>query len=508
MPQAPLDKLYWINAGEKKIQRANLDGSGVEDIVSGLEIVHGLAIDPEGERIYWIDMGQKKIQRAAHDGSDVEDVVCGLEGPSALALGPLKIYWADRKLKQILCANLNGSRVTAIVSDLQFPNALALDSSAGKLYWGDYGSRKIHRANLDGSCVEVVVPYGKNSNGIVVDALHGKVFWANFGTKAIYRSNLNGSDMEPIVTGLENPNAIALGPKTQRVYWVDRDVQKIQRAFLDGSGVEDVVSEIQDPWGVVLGPESGDASGPAARMPEARQPAPAELRLRVMRQESGAAPVTMLFDPQSTGKALKQRVQDVAKKAPAGREQRFFFTNPGGERTEVKEPWKTLEAMGIQDGATLEADVAPLDQGPPMAGRQEPSVLEGPGQRLGGPAAAAAGGEGAAPEASDVREIRKYSWGDEGGTIKIYIMEASNAEAVAAAKDGKGNQVRADFKASSFTLTVHGDSQCFMLALRGLFREVVPEKCKFRVSEGKKITVTLAKKFEHEAWKVLSEKTW
>lgn len=503
-----MDKLYWINAGEKKIQRANLDGSCAEDVVTGLSIAHGLAIDPEGERLYWIDMGLKKIQRACHDGSNVEDVVCDLEGPAALALGPLKIFWVDRKLKQILCANLNGSRVTAIVSDLQHPNAIALDSSAGKVYWGDYGTRKIHRASLDGSCVEVVVPYGKNSNGIVVDALHGKLFWANFGTKAIYRANLSGSEMEPIVTGLENPNAIALGPKTQRVYWVDRDAQKIQRACFDGSGVEDVISEIQDPWGVVLGPES-EAAATAEPGPAAPIPAAAELQLRVLRQETGAAPMTMLFDPQSTGKALRERVQDVVKKAPAGREHLFFFTNPGGERTLLGEPWKTLEALGIQDGATLEAEPAERDKppAPPMAVRQDAGAAERTAP-ADGPTPSTKPGAAAASESQDAKEIKKYSWGDEGGTVKIYIMEAANSEAIAAAKDGKGDRVKADFKANSFTLTVQGGGQCFVLALRGLFREVVPEKCKFRVSEGKKITVTLAKKFEHETWKALSEKNW
>merc|ERR1712150_63215 len=102
----------------------------------------------------------------------------------------------------------------------------------------------------------------------------------------------------------------------------------------------------------------------------------------------------------------------------------------------------------------------------------------------------------------------KYSWGDEGGTVKIYITETSNAEAIAAAKDGKGDQVKVDFKARSFTLTVHGDGQCFMLALRGLFREVIPERCKVRVSQGKRITVTLAKRSEQEPWATLAEKTW
>jgi len=217
--------------------------------------------------------------------------------------------------------------------------------------------------------------------------------------------------------------------------------------------------------------------------------------------------MTMLFDPQSTGTSLRQRVLDVVKKPPPGREQLLFFTNLGGARTLIAESWKTLEALGVQDSAVIEVELAELDRPPTMAVRQDVAGTAAAG-RPDGPAAPADAGAAAASEAADVREIKKYSWGDEGGTVKIYIMEAANADAIAAAKDGKGERVKADFKANSFTLTVQSDGQSFVLALRGLFREIVPEKCKFRVSEGKKITVTLAKKFEHEAWKVLSEKTW
>ena len=41
----PSDKMYWSDGGTDKIQRASLDGSSVEDLVSGLQISKGIALD-------------------------------------------------------------------------------------------------------------------------------------------------------------------------------------------------------------------------------------------------------------------------------------------------------------------------------------------------------------------------------------------------------------------------------------------------------------------------------
>lgn len=70
------------------MQRANLNGSQVEDvIVSGLGYTTiGLAIDLVGGKIYWTDWGTKEIRRANLDGTRVEDLVTGLSGPVSLAL--------------------------------------------------------------------------------------------------------------------------------------------------------------------------------------------------------------------------------------------------------------------------------------------------------------------------------------------------------------------------------------------------------------------------------------
>jgi sugar lactone lactonase YvrE len=78
-------KLYWTDAGTGKIQRANLDGTGVEDLgIGGLRIPWAMALDVVGRKLYWTDAGTGKIQRANLDGTGVEDLV------STYASGPVK----------------------------------------------------------------------------------------------------------------------------------------------------------------------------------------------------------------------------------------------------------------------------------------------------------------------------------------------------------------------------------------------------------------------------------
>ena len=80
--------MYWTDARARKIQRANLDGSNVEDLVTGLGEPRGIALDSALGKMYWTDNFTDRIQSANLDGSNVQDVVTGLALaiPTAIAL--------------------------------------------------------------------------------------------------------------------------------------------------------------------------------------------------------------------------------------------------------------------------------------------------------------------------------------------------------------------------------------------------------------------------------------
>ncbi len=239
-----LNTMYWTDWA-RGIQRSNLDGSGIEDLVTtGLVFPNGLALDVSGGKMYWTDWGAKKIQRSNLDGSDVEDLVTsGLESPGGIALDVDggKMYWTDGGDKdKIQRSNLDGSGVEDLVTTgLVIPGGIALDVDGGKMYWTD---TEIQRSNLDGSGIEDLVNT-RIASGIALDVDGGKMYWTDWGAKKIQRSNLDGSGIEDLVTtGLETPRGIALDVSGGKMYWTDTGAKKIQRSNLDGSGVEDLVT--------------------------------------------------------------------------------------------------------------------------------------------------------------------------------------------------------------------------------------------------------------------------
>ena len=248
------DKIYWSDNGTDKIQRSNLDGSSVEDLVtrSTLRAPVGIALDISGGKIYWIDESTDKIQRSDLDGSSIEDLVTtGLTAPSGIALdiSGAKMYWTDRASGKIQRASLELGQgettrtVEDLVTGVQGVRGIALDISGGKMYWASPVTDKIQRSNLDGSNAEDLITTGLMApSGIALDISGGKMYWSDRGTDKIQRANLDGRSVDDLVVGVTDPRGIALDISGGKIYWVDNGADKIQRSNLDGSNVEDVIT--------------------------------------------------------------------------------------------------------------------------------------------------------------------------------------------------------------------------------------------------------------------------
>jgi sugar lactone lactonase YvrE len=249
-------KMYWTDATANKNQRANLDGSVVEDLTSS-SIPTGIAIDIAGGKMYWTSMGTDKIYRTNLDGSGSQTLVGGLTTPYDIDLDVAagKMYWTDWGADKIQRANLDGSNVQDVITGLSNPRGMDLDIAGGKMYWTDSGPYRIRRANLDGSGIEDVVTGLSNPHDVAVDIVGGKIYWVDAGTAdKIQRSNLDGSGVEDLVTGLVYSYGIALDIVKGKMYWVDYSIGKILRANLDGSSVEDVVTGLSGPRLIVVLP--------------------------------------------------------------------------------------------------------------------------------------------------------------------------------------------------------------------------------------------------------------
>ena len=256
-------KMYWTVTF--KIQRANLDGSQVEDLITtGVRSPQSIALDVGRGKMYWTDNGTGKIQRANLDGSNVEDLITtGLSQPRGIALdvGRGKMYWTDGGTDKIQRANLDGSNVEDLITtELSRPQRIALDVGRGKMYWLTYpssGIGKIRRANLDGSQIEDLIT-GRIKSSITLDVGRGKMYWVvdppnNPRTAKMQRANLDGSNVEDLITDLRRSGyfkPIALDVGRGKVYWTDSiytgrsNRGKIQRANLNGSNVEDLITGV------------------------------------------------------------------------------------------------------------------------------------------------------------------------------------------------------------------------------------------------------------------------
>ena len=235
-------KMYWTDAGNDTIKRADLDGSDVETLVGSdvLSAPYGIAIASFG-KVYWTDAGNDTIKRADLDGSGVETLVSsGMDSAYGLAIdGANKMYWTDNGNDTIKRADLDGSDVETLVSSgLSDPRGIAIDGD--KMYWADAGNDTIKRADLDGSDVETLVSSGLSiPRGIAIDG--DKMYWADSGNDTIKRADLDGSDVETLVSsGLDDPQGIATDGA--KMYWTDAGTDTIKRADLDGSNVETLVS--------------------------------------------------------------------------------------------------------------------------------------------------------------------------------------------------------------------------------------------------------------------------
>ena len=241
--EMPKVKIYWTTAG--KIQRANLDGSNIETLLTtGLEYPEGIALDVAGDKMYWTDSGTRSIQRANLDGSNIETLLTtGLEDPRGIALDMAgdKMYWVDLGARSIQRANLDGSNIETLVVTGKYPRDIALDVAGGKMYWTDFGTRSIQRANLDGTNVETLTT-AKDLQDIALDVAGGKMYWTD-GFGGIKRNNLDGAQAETLITDLNFLTDIDLDIAGNKMYWIGGEGGLIQRANLDGSNIEDIASQ-------------------------------------------------------------------------------------------------------------------------------------------------------------------------------------------------------------------------------------------------------------------------
>lgn len=190
-PDAVHGKLYWSDF-DRSIHRANLDGSSPETLLAGLSgEPTDVVVDAIGGKLYWLEQADTPgwfgsttdtIRRANLDGTGAENLITGDHtsfqvGDLALDTTNAKLYWSDYIYRGIRRADLDGSHIVDVATDLGSlwaSGSLAVDPTGGWLYVS--ADSDLVRLRLDGSQREVLYR-GIATRDLAVNPVTESLYW-------------------------------------------------------------------------------------------------------------------------------------------------------------------------------------------------------------------------------------------------------------------------------------------------------------------------------------------
>ena len=205
-------KVYWTEkTGESggTINSANLNGSDVTELTSIKAVPMGIAVDVAGSQLYWTN-SRGRIQSADLDGSGITNVMQNLQSPMDLALAGGNAYWTQGN-GSVRFVNLRGQKVVRNVSTgTDTPGSLVI--GGGKVYWtettGESGGT-VNSANLNGTGATQLASILAAPMGIAVDGSRSKLYWTNSRGR-VQSADLDGSGIKNVVSGLGSPGELVL----------------------------------------------------------------------------------------------------------------------------------------------------------------------------------------------------------------------------------------------------------------------------------------------------------
>lgn len=189
------DTVYWSDTKDNVIYRANMLLGKVEPIITfGLFDINGLAIDNIGHKLYWTDAGRKRIEVADLDGNNRRVLINNeLESPRAIAVNHPSghMVWSDWGGEQVRIerADMDGSRRAILVNkDLGWPNGITITKS-GRIVWADSKQHTIEMIDMNGANRQKLVENLPSPYGVAL--IEDYLYWTDWQSKAIYRISFN-----------------------------------------------------------------------------------------------------------------------------------------------------------------------------------------------------------------------------------------------------------------------------------------------------------------------------
>ena len=253
-------ELYFIEYGAKFIRKISLDPGSTPINIVGIADKRGVSIayDVEHKKVYYTDFEDSengKIWRMNIDGSNMEELVSGITDPYAVAINlkGSKMYWADDD-GNIARANLDGTNVEKQFISIEGGQmrAMGYNSKTDVIYFYEANNEDLYSAKSDGTGVGKVIS-GSYGYGMYVDEINAKIYYEDRNIPGIMQANLDGSGIIKIADAPSTRvHGMAIDYSNNKFYWADRDKGVIRRANLDGTGAETFLSGLSSPRGIFI----------------------------------------------------------------------------------------------------------------------------------------------------------------------------------------------------------------------------------------------------------------
>jgi len=199
------NRLFWTDGDFDQVVAVDLvDYAHPQPLVQlpAASGIRGIAVAPSIGKVYWVAeslVPQPGVQRANLDGSGVESLPIPPGSFFDVAVDETSgsLFWVEGP--RIWRGNLDGTGAVAIVTDANEPYYMALDRAAGRIYWTNFGNDTIGSANFDGSGRDV--PFAglvDRPIGIVLDPVTEKLYWT-LDSGEVQGANLDGTGLETVV---------------------------------------------------------------------------------------------------------------------------------------------------------------------------------------------------------------------------------------------------------------------------------------------------------------------
>jgi hypothetical protein len=232
-------KLYW--ADTNVIWRGNANGTNPERVLTGIDSLTALAIDPIPKHLYWST--QRQVWRANLDGGNPELIFEGAQiTDMAIDTAKKKIYLTSPMLR----LDIESGQVDTLSSHVF--KRLTFEPETQRLYGiSEKSLQYISINNTINNAVSTII-----NNFSLQDLSFApqskKVYWIDIVGNAIRRVNRDGRQVETILNdGLVNIRGFAIDESNQKIYWTSKSVPRsevstLYVANMDGSNIREVIS--------------------------------------------------------------------------------------------------------------------------------------------------------------------------------------------------------------------------------------------------------------------------